>query len=137
MLVVSNTSPLSNLAIIGRVDLLREQLGSVTIPPGVRMELSRLPNSAARSALEQALEARWLSVVPLVAAVPADLALALDVGEAETLALALETKANLVLLDESPAALCRWIKLLPHGSRVRHRPTSASRRGGSPNRGAL
>ena len=55
--------------------------------------------------MEQALEARWLSVVPLVAAVPADLALALDVGEAETLALALETKANLVLLDESAARL--------------------------------
>ena len=33
MLVVSNTSPLSNLAIIGRLDLLREQLRVVTIPP--------------------------------------------------------------------------------------------------------
>lgn len=105
MRVVSNTSPLSNLAIIGRLDLLREQLGSVTIPPGVRTELSRHPNSAARSALEKALEGRWLSVVPLVAAVPADLASALDLGEAEALALALETKADLVLLDESAARL--------------------------------
>ena len=103
MLVVSNTSPLSNLAIIGRLDLLREQLGAVTIPPGVRTELSRHPNSAARNALEMALADRWLRVVPLVAAVPVDLACALDLGEAEALALALETKADLVLLDESAA----------------------------------
>src|ERR1039458_4755820 len=86
MVVVSNTSPLSNLAIIGRLDLLREQLGSVTIPPGVRIELSRHPHPAAISALEKALEGHWLSVVPLIAAVPDDLASALDVGEAEALA---------------------------------------------------
>ena len=105
MLVVSNTSPLSNLAIIGRLDLLREQLESVTIPPGVRMELSRHPNPEARHSLEKAFEGRWLSIVPLVAAVPADLASALDMGEAEALALALETRADLVLLDESAARL--------------------------------
>jgi predicted nucleic acid-binding protein len=105
MLVVSNTSPLSNLAIIDRLDLLREQLGSVTIPPGVRTELSRNPHPAAISALEKALEGHWLSVVPLIAAVPDDLASALDVGEAEALALALETRADLVLLDESAARL--------------------------------
>src|ERR1035441_4936229 len=80
MLVVSNTSPLSNLAIIGRLDLVREQLGSVTIPPGVQAELSRHPSPEARSALEKALEDRWLSVVPLIAAVPVDFASALDLG---------------------------------------------------------
>ena len=58
MVVVSNTSPLSNLAIIGRLDLLREQLGSVTIPPGVRIELSRHPNPEAGKLLERALENR-------------------------------------------------------------------------------
>ena len=103
MLVVSNTSPLSNLAIIGRLDLVREQLGSVTIPPGVQAGLSRHPSPGARSALEKALEDGWLSVVPLIAAVPVELASALDLGEAEALALALETKAHLVLLDESAA----------------------------------
>ena len=99
MVVVSNTSPLSNLAIIGRLDLLREQLGSVTIPPGVRIELSRHPNPEAGKLLERALENRWLRVVPLAGAVPADLVSALDVGEAQALALALEIKAEMVLLD--------------------------------------
>ena len=105
MLVVSNTSPLSNPAIIGRLDLLREPLGSVPIPPGVRSELSRRPNSGARSVLEKALADCWLSIVALVAAVPTEFATVLDLGEAEALALALETKADLVLLDESAARL--------------------------------
>lgn len=43
MLVVSNTSPLSNLAIIRRLDLVREQLGSLVIPPAVQAELQRNP----------------------------------------------------------------------------------------------
>lgn len=105
MLVVSNTSPLSNLASLGRLSLLREQLGSVIIPPGVWLELGRHPNAGARKDLEQALADRWLHVVPLVAAVPADLASGLDLGEAEALTLALETKASLVLLDEAAARL--------------------------------
>jgi predicted nucleic acid-binding protein len=56
MPVVSNTSPLSTLASIGRLELVREQVGSVLIPPAVRMELSRHPHSAARQALEKAIE---------------------------------------------------------------------------------
>jgi uncharacterized protein len=105
MVVVSNTSPLSNLAIIGRLDLLREQLELVTIPPGVRAELSRHPNPSARQLLEKAIQDRWLQVVPLAGAVPTGLISALDLGEAEALALALETKADMVLLDESAARL--------------------------------
>jgi predicted nucleic acid-binding protein len=48
MLVVSDTSPLSNLAIIGRLDLLRQQFQIVRMPGGVTRELSALPLSAAR-----------------------------------------------------------------------------------------
>jgi predicted nucleic acid-binding protein len=33
MLVVSNTSPVLNLAIIGQLALLREQFGEIWIPP--------------------------------------------------------------------------------------------------------
>lgn len=105
MLAVSNTSPLSNLASIGRLGLLREQLGVVTIPPGVWTELSRHPNPRASQCLEEAVKDGWLRVIPLVGSVPSDLARALDMGEAEALALALETKASLVLLDESAARL--------------------------------
>ena len=105
MPVVSNTSPLSNLAILGRLDLLREQLGTVNIPPGVRTELSRHPQPPARELLDRAIQDGWLCVVPLVNPVPADLAAGLHTGEAEAIALALETKATLVLLDETAARL--------------------------------
>jgi predicted nucleic acid-binding protein len=103
MLVVSNTSPLSNLAIIGQLELVREQLGSVIIPPAVRAELSRNPSPAALVALEAAIRDGWISVKTLSGNLPAELAASLHLGEAEALALAIETKAALVLLDESAA----------------------------------
>ena len=39
MPVVSNTSPLLNLAIIGRLSLLHQQFGEIWIPPMVIKEL--------------------------------------------------------------------------------------------------
>lgn len=43
MRVVSNTSPLSNLAIIGRLDLLKQRYSTVRVPPAVSRELAALP----------------------------------------------------------------------------------------------
>jgi len=54
MLVVSDTSPLSNLAIIGRLELLREQFSEVKIPPAVSSELAELDDPEAQSALSKA-----------------------------------------------------------------------------------
>ena len=52
MRVVSNTSPLSNLAIIGQLGLVREQLRNLLIPPAVHAELlaTRIPTPVQRSA---------------------------------------------------------------------------------------
>jgi uncharacterized protein len=101
--VVSNTSPLSNLAIINRLDLVREQLGAVTIPLAVQTELSRLPDAIARARLRSAVEDGWLRTSPISGVVSVELAARLDAGEAEALVLALELKASMVLLDESAA----------------------------------
>ena len=101
MPVVSNTSPLSNLAIIDRLEILRGQLGQITIPPAVQLELDRLSHPAARARLAAALQEGWVRVIPLIAAVPSALAAALDPGEAEALALATQVQASLVLLDET------------------------------------
>ena len=46
MLVVSNTSPVSNLAIIGRLDFLRWRYAVVRIPPAVVGELAALSHVA-------------------------------------------------------------------------------------------
>jgi predicted nucleic acid-binding protein len=41
MVVVSNTSPISNLAIVGRLALLRDQFGTVLVPSAVRQGLRK------------------------------------------------------------------------------------------------
>jgi hypothetical protein len=101
-LVVSNTSPLTNLAVIGRLDLVRAQLTEVAVPEAVWQEMLALPHPAGRSALLAARSDGWLHVIPL-----ADRALAtslriggLDTGEAEAIALAVQTSPPWLLIDE-------------------------------------
>jgi len=103
MLVVSNTSPLSNLAVVNRLDLLREQFGAVTIPPAVKAELERHPNPSARGRALAAILQKWACVRELSRPVPVELVLALDTGGSEAIALAMEIQADIVLLDESDA----------------------------------
>ena len=99
MIVVSNTSPLTNLAAIGHFELLRKLFGEIHIALGVWQELN---NGGRRHPGSQEVEnASWVyrhevSALALTAALRRDL----DHGEAETLALALELRADLVLLDE-------------------------------------
>ena len=59
---MSNTSPISNLAIIGRLNLLRSQFVEVFIPEAVRAELEHMPNPAAKALVEGALQLSWLQV---------------------------------------------------------------------------
>ena len=113
-LAVSNTSPAIQSRHHFPLDLLREQVGTVTVPAGVWAELSRLPNLGGQGIIRSAIQAGWLRVFP-GPRVPDDLAISLDKGEAEALALALETKARLVLLDESAARLkAQQLRDAPH-----------------------
>ncbi len=99
MIVVSDTSPITNLATIGHFELLRELFGEVHIAHGVWEELNkggrRHPGSqeVENASWIQRHEIRSQTVTKL-------LRRDLDLGEAETLALGLELKADLVLLDE-------------------------------------
>ena len=52
MLVVSNTSPVSNLAVINRLDFLRRRYGVVRIPPEVAVELGALTHPAGRQRMQ-------------------------------------------------------------------------------------
>jgi predicted nucleic acid-binding protein len=103
MVAVSDTSPISNLAIIGRLGLVREQFGTVLVPSAVRHEISRLRHSAAASLIEAAFTDGWLRVTPLREAIPREIGTGLHSGEAEAIALALEQRAELVLLDDGDA----------------------------------
>lgn len=104
MRVVSNTSPLSNLAIIGRLDLLRERYGGVFIPVAVRAELDALSHAAAKSRIEAAVQEGWLKVEPLAAST-ANLTLpdGLDPGEIEALQLYHQLQGDKIILDDALA----------------------------------
>jgi predicted nucleic acid-binding protein len=104
MPAVSNTSPISNLALIGRLDLLQEQFGKILIPRAVERELKALSNSQAKAAIAAALSQGWLEV-RAVGALPLSslLQVRLHEGESEAIALAVEVSAPWTLLDEREA----------------------------------
>ena len=101
MPVVSNTSPVLNLAIIDRLSLLRQQFEEIWIPSAVLEEMRVEEDLPGSQAVRDAMEAGWLRVEevkdrPLVQVLQRDL----DKGEAEAVALALQMKAEWTLLDE-------------------------------------
>lgn len=101
MPVVSNTSPVLNLAIIGQLPLLHEQFGEVWISPGVLDELRVEEGLPGSQVVREAIKAGWLHAKDvedqvLVSVLQRDL----DRGEAETIALAVQVKADWTLLDE-------------------------------------
>jgi predicted nucleic acid-binding protein len=99
MIVVSNTSPLTNLAAIGHFELLRKLFGEVHIPQGVWEELNK--GGRRHPGSQEVENASWVHRREVSnQTVTALLRRDLDLGEAETLALALELRADLVLLDE-------------------------------------
>lgn len=62
MLVVSNTSPILNLAIVGRLSLLQQQFGTVMIPQAVLNELRIGENLPGSQAVKEAVEEGWIQV---------------------------------------------------------------------------
>lgn len=99
MRVVSNASPLINLARIGELDLLRHLYDRLLIPQAVWQEVvvegAGQPGAAAVEAADW-IETREVADHDLVRVMQQSL----DAGEAEAIALALEVEADLLLMDE-------------------------------------
>ena len=95
--VISNATPIISLSILGKLDLLEKLYGDVLIPTAVEAELVAGGTRAGAAAVQAAA---FLSTVSLQDSRHADLLNDLDRGEAETIALALERKADLVIIDE-------------------------------------
>lgn len=96
---VSNTSPLTNLAAIGQLDLLRSLYGRLLIADAVWDELhagGQAWPGQAEVAAAYWITRRTVQNRPLVTA----LRERLDLGEAETIALAVECSSPFVLMDE-------------------------------------
>lgn len=100
--VVSNTSPLVNLAVIGRLNLLRDQLHEIIVPQTVWQEVSALPHEEGLQALKDAVASGWLVIVedPSPVLFSQVLATGLDAGESAAIALAVSMNASLLLIDE-------------------------------------
>jgi len=98
---VSNTSPILNLAIIGRLSLLRQQFSQIVLPPAVLLELRLDRDLPGVSELRRAIDENWMRVQEvddrfLVQSLTRDL----DQGEAEAIALACQIRSPWLLLDE-------------------------------------
>ncbi len=117
MLVVSDTSPVLNLAVIGRLELLRLQFGEVVFPPAVLEELKVDSEYPGTSQIRQALKDGWLRKADLQSdRMTRVLKRELDDGEAEAIALALEMSIEVVLIDERDGrAAAKAVGLSPIG----------------------
>ncbi|MEQ9486109.1 DUF3368 domain-containing protein [Coleofasciculus sp. F4-SAH-05] len=104
MPVVSNTSPILNLAIIDQLELLQQQFGQIHIPPAVLKELKIDQDLPGSSRIRDAITAGWIQVHDINNRSIANLLKqTLDQGESEAIALALELPADWILLDERDA----------------------------------
>ena len=99
MKVVSNSGPLINLARVGQFTLLRNLFQHITIPPEVFEEV--VVRGVGQPGASETNNAQWITRgVPEQSEVADILAAELDRGEAESIALALQEKADWLLIDE-------------------------------------
>ena len=97
MIIVSNTSPISNLAKVGQLNLLQQLYETVLIPNAVYEEL--LDEGAGEIVIRAVRGATWLKMQPLQnLEVAIELRKFINLGEAE--AIALEVNATRLLIDE-------------------------------------
>ncbi|MBW2342016.1 MAG: DUF3368 domain-containing protein [Deltaproteobacteria bacterium] len=104
-LVISDASTLIHLVNIGRLGLLRNFFGQVVVPSAVWKEVVDLGEGRlGAEEVRQAENSGWMTIeAPSDNAFVRALSRDLDDGEAEVIALAVERKAGLILVDETEA----------------------------------
>ncbi|MBN3957449.1 DUF3368 domain-containing protein [Nostoc sp. NMS8] len=102
MIIVSDTSPITNLAAIGQLDLLRQLYSRLIIPQAVYNEMVGVDK-----VVPGAVEVQQLSWIQTITVVNSQQVTEIqenqnniDLGEAEAIILSLELKADLLLMDE-------------------------------------
>ena len=103
MLVVSDTSPICALAHLNHLDLLGRLFGEVLVPPAVAAELR--VSAGSWPGLDVGTLPIFKVQAPRDSRRVAELCAGLDIGESEAIALALECRADAVLLDEARGRL--------------------------------
>ncbi len=98
--IVSDTSCISNLLLLGKLDLLKETYHNILIPPAVFSEVLALENFG--KDIQEFKAASWIEVIPPGAgAMQIVSRYHLDRGELEGIALACEIKADILIIDEA------------------------------------
>lgn len=99
MTIVSNTSPISNLAQVGQLNLLQQLYGVILIPEAVYEEL--LDEKAGETVITAVQSAHWLEIRAVQnQELAGELRDRINIGEAEAIALAVEVEATRLLIDE-------------------------------------
>lgn len=99
MIVISDTSPIINLAAVGQIDLLQRLYTSIVIPQAVYDEIVLAVSG--QPGADEVRTSPWIQVQSISnTTLRTALLNELDIGEAETIVLALETHADLLLMDE-------------------------------------
>ncbi len=102
MIVVSNTSPITNLAAIGQLHLLNDLYSKLHIPEAVWNELNA--NGIPWPGRVEVASAPWVHRHFVRSLVRVETSRKnLDAGELESIALASELQADLIILDEKEA----------------------------------
>jgi predicted nucleic acid-binding protein len=99
VLIVSNTSPISNLAKVGQLSLIEALYGRILIPRAVYEEL--LDERAGETVIAAVKSSTWIEVRFAKNQLLVDeLRTRVNIGEAEAITLADEVKATRLLIDE-------------------------------------
>lgn len=100
MIIVSDTSPIINLAAIGHLQLLPDLFVEVILPQAVYHEITI--SGAGEPGAQEIMNASWVKVVGTTNQVLLPKLLhELDPGEAEAIVLALDLHADYILMDEA------------------------------------
>jgi predicted nucleic acid-binding protein len=102
VLVVADTSPLNYLIRLDYVDVLQELFGRVLVPRAVLLEMQH-PEAPLEMRAWAASPPSWLEQRH-VEHVDSSLAAELGAGECEAISVALELKAEVLLIDERRAS---------------------------------
>ncbi len=96
MIVVSDTSPITNLLKIGEIKLLNELFGRIIIPVHVEKELNRIPFQKEFLKMSEWIEVASISNNDLFNRLITEV----HSGEAAAMVLAIELRADYLLIDE-------------------------------------
>lgn len=99
MVIISDTSPISNLLIIDKLEILHQVVGNIVIPPSVFNEVAALDGF--NISTESFKNATWVEQqTPENDKFVNHLLMEIDLGEAEAIALAVQLNADYVIMDE-------------------------------------